>query len=155
MSSEARAKQAPQGAPAWIVTFADLMSLLMCFFVLLLAFSEMDVSKYKEMAGSLRNAFGVQRDIQAKEPPKGINVIAREFSPARPEPTQLNVIRQMTTNDLRVNLDLGKERRRPAPTRRTRTPTRRRAKKPTSRPAKRAVITPSGRPASSAVRRTV
>ncbi len=120
MSSEARAKQAPQGAPAWIVTFADLMSLLMCFFVLLLAFSEMDVSKYKEMAGSLRNAFGVQRDIQAKEPPKGINVIAREFSPARPEPTQLNVIRQMTTNDLRVNLDLGKERHRPVPTPRSR-----------------------------------
>jgi chemotaxis protein MotB len=98
------------------MTFADLMSLLMCFFVLLLAFSEMDVSKYKELAGSLKNAFGVQRDIPVKEPPKGINVIAREFSPARPEPTQFNVIRQMTTNDMRVNLDLGKERRRPVPT---------------------------------------
>ncbi len=120
MSGEASAKKAPQGAPAWVMTFADLMSLLMCFFVLLLAFSEMDVSKYKEMAGSLKNAFGVQREIQVKEPPKGINVIAREFSPARPEPTQLNVIRQMTTNDLRVNLDLGKERRRPVPTPRSR-----------------------------------
>lgn len=117
MSSEAPAKKPqPAGAPAWVMTFADLMSLLMCFFVLLLAFSEMDVSKYKEMAGSLANAFGVQRDVQVKEPPKGINVIAREFSPARPEPTHLNVIRQMTTNDLRVNLDLGKERRRPVPT---------------------------------------
>jgi chemotaxis protein MotB len=116
MSAEASAKQGRQGAPAWVMTFADLMSLLMCFFVLLLAFSEMDVLKYKEMAGSLKNAFGVQREIQVKEPPKGINVIAREFSPARPEPTQLNVIRQMTTNDLRVNLDLGKERRRPVPT---------------------------------------
>ena len=120
MSAEASAKQGRQGAPAWVMTFADLMSLLMCFFVLLLAFSEMDVSKYKEMAGSLKNAFGVQRDIQVKEPPKGINVIAREFSPGRPEPTQLNVIRQMTTNDLRVNLDLGKERRRPVPTPRSR-----------------------------------
>lgn len=99
-----------------MTTFADLMSLLMCFFVLLLSFSEMDVSKYKEMAGSLKDAFGVQRDIRVKEPPKGINVIAREFSPGRPEPTQLNVIRQMTTNDLRINLDLGKERRRPVPT---------------------------------------
>ena len=120
MSAEASANRGRQGAPAWVMTFADLMSLLMCFFVLLLAFSEMDVSKYKEMAGSLKNAFGVQRDIQVKEPPKGINVIAREFSPARPEPTQLNVIRQMTTNDLRVNLDLGKERRRPVPTPRSR-----------------------------------
>ena len=116
MSDEAPAKKAEKGAPAWVMTFADLMSLLMCFFVLLLSFSEMDVSKYKEMAGSMKNAFGVQRDIKVKEPPKGINVIAREFSPGRPEPTTMNVIRQMTTNDLRINLDLGKERRRPVPT---------------------------------------
>lgn len=105
-----------EGLPAWVMTFADLMSLLMCFFVLLLAFSEMDVSKYKEMAGSMRNAFGVQREIKVKEPPKGINVIAREFSPGRPEPTIMNVIRQMTTNDKQVNLDLGKQRHRPVPT---------------------------------------
>lgn len=97
------------------MTFADLMSLLLCFFVLLLSFSEMDVSKYKELAGSLKNAFGVQRDIQVKEPPKGINVIAREFSPGLPEPTPMNVIRQMTTSDLNVNLDLGRLRRPPAP----------------------------------------
>ncbi|GEM_PF-29188 len=116
MSDEAPAKPAEEGLPAWVMTFADLMSLLMCFFVLLLSFSEMDVSKYKEMAGSLKNAFGVQREIKVKEPPKGINVIAREFSPGRPEPTIMNVIRQMTTSDLRVNLDLGKERRRPVPT---------------------------------------
>ncbi len=116
MSEDAPAEKKEKGAPAWVMTFADLMSLLMCFFVLLLSFSEMDVSKYKEMAGSMKNAFGVQRDIKVREPPKGINVIAREFSPGRPEPTHLNVIRQMTTNDLRINLDLGKERRRPVPT---------------------------------------
>jgi chemotaxis protein MotB len=116
MSEDAPAAKKEKGAPAWVMTFADLMSLLMCFFVLLLSFSEMDVSKYKEMAGSMKNAFGVQRDIKVREPPKGINVIAREFSPGRPEPTHLNVIRQMTTNDLRINLDLGKERRRPVPT---------------------------------------
>lgn len=117
MSDDAPRAKAAEGAPAWVMTFADLMSLLMCFFVLLLSFSEMDVSKYKEMAGSMKDAFGVQREIKSKEPPKGINVIAREFSPGRPEPTQLNVIRQMTTSDMRVNLDLGKERHRPAPTR--------------------------------------
>ncbi len=116
MFDDAPAAKATPGAPAWVMTFADLMSLLMCFFVLLLSFSEMDVSKYKEMAGSMKDAFGVQRDIKSKEPPKGINVIAREFSPGRPEPTQLNVIRQMTTSDLRVNLDLGKQRHRPVPT---------------------------------------
>jgi len=116
MSDQAPAQVIEEGLPGWVMTFADLMSLLMCFFVLLLAFSEMDVSKYKEMAGSMKNAFGVQREVKVKEPPKGINIIAREFSPGRPQPTIMNVIRQMTTNDLRVNVDLGKERRQPVPT---------------------------------------
>ena len=116
MFDDAPAPVIEEGLPAWVMTFADLMSLLMCFFVLLLSFSEMDVSKYKEMAGSMKNAFGVQREIKVREPPKGINVIAREFSPGRPEPTIMNVIRQMTTNDLSINLDLGKQRRRPVPT---------------------------------------
>ena len=116
MSDNAQAVVIEEDLPAWVMTFADLMSLLMCFFVLLLSFSEMNVSKYKEITGSMKNTFDVQRDVKVKEPPKGINVIAREFSPGLPEPTVMNVIRQMTTNDLRVNLDLGKERRRPVPT---------------------------------------
>lgn len=116
MSDQAPQKKADAGAPAWVMTFADLMSLLMCFFVLLLSFSEMDVAKYKQLAGSLKMAFGVQREIKAKEPPKGINVIAREFSPGRPAPTPFNVIRQMTTMENNINLDLGKERRKPVPT---------------------------------------
>ncbi|MBN4075668.1 MAG: type VI secretion system protein TssL [SAR86 cluster bacterium] len=59
------------GAPAWMATFADLMSLLMCFFVLLLSFSEMDVQKYKLVAGSMKNAFGVQTEVIATEDPLG------------------------------------------------------------------------------------
>lgn len=77
-----------EGAPAWVVTFGDLMSLLLCFFVLLLSFSEMDKAKYKEVAGSLAKAFGVQRKIKAYEAPKGIKMISRDFDqeliPARP-----------------------------------------------------------------------
>ena len=68
-----------EGAPAWIVTFADLMSLLLCFFVLLLSFSEMDRQKYKEVAGSLSEAFGVQRKEHVYESPKGQRIIARAF----------------------------------------------------------------------------
>ena len=45
------------GAPGWIVTFADMMSLLLCFFVLLLSFSVMDAEKFKAVANSLREAF--------------------------------------------------------------------------------------------------
>jgi chemotaxis protein MotB len=55
------------------------MSLLLCFFVLLLSFSEMDKAKYKEVAGSLAKAFGVQRKVKAFQVPKGIKMIAKDF----------------------------------------------------------------------------
>ncbi len=102
--SKAKA-QAAAGAPAWVMTFADLMSLLMCFFVLLLSFSEMDVQKYKQVAGSMREAFGVQRLIESKIAPKGTSIIAQEFSPGKPTPTPINEIRQQTTDETKDNLD--------------------------------------------------
>ena len=43
----------PEGAPEWMVTFADLMSLLLTFFVLLLSFSNMEIVKFRTMAGSV------------------------------------------------------------------------------------------------------
>jgi chemotaxis protein MotB len=67
------------GAPKWVVTFGDLMSLLLCFFVLLLSFSEMDRQKYKQVAGSLEKAFGVQRKHRVMEIPKGMKLIAKDF----------------------------------------------------------------------------
>jgi chemotaxis protein MotB len=79
-------------------TFADLMSLLMCFFVLLLSFSEMDVLKFKQIAGSMKFAFGVQNKIEVKDIPKGTSVIAMEFRPGRPEPTPIDTIQQQTTD---------------------------------------------------------
>nr|WP_067286081.1 flagellar motor protein MotB [Marinobacterium profundum] len=94
------------GLPAWLATFADLMSLLMCFFVLLLSFSEMDVLKFKQLAGSMREAFGVQNQIKVDDIPKGTSVIAQEFSPGRPEPTPLNEVRQMTINNDLNTLDV-------------------------------------------------
>ena len=93
------------GLPAWLATFADLMSLLMCFFVLLLSFSEMDVQKYKQVAGSMKDAFGVQNEINVKDIPKGTSVIAQEFSPGRPDPTVVNEVRQKTTDSNRNTLD--------------------------------------------------
>lgn len=67
------------GAPKWMVTYGDLMSLLLCFFVLLLSFSEMDNAKYKQVAGSLEKAFGVQRKSKSMEPPRGLRMIAKDF----------------------------------------------------------------------------
>ncbi len=96
------------GSPAWMATFADLMSLLMCFFVLLLSFSEMDAAKFKELAGSLSRAFGVQRDVPANELPKGTSVVSSEFSPGKPDnETFLKIMRQQTTDESKDNLDFG------------------------------------------------
>jgi chemotaxis protein MotB len=72
-------KKIDPGAPKWVVTFGDLMSLLLCFFVLLLSFSEMDRQKYKQVAGSLEKAFGVQRKLRVMEIPKGMKFIAKDF----------------------------------------------------------------------------
>ena len=96
MSDDACPKCPPPGLPGWMGTFADLMSLLMCFFVLLLAFSEMDVLKFKQIAGSMKYAFGVQNKIEAKDIPKGTSVIAMEFKPGRPDPTPIDEIQQHT-----------------------------------------------------------
>lgn len=78
------------------MTFADLMTLLMCFFVLLLSFSELDMIKYKKIAGSMEFAFGVQREIKVKDVPKGTSIIAREFSPGKPLPSAIKVMQQKT-----------------------------------------------------------
>ena len=95
----------PPGAPGWMTTFADLMSLLMCFFVLLLSFSEIDVLKFKELSGSLKYAFGVQHQIEVLDIPKGTSIIALEFSPSIPKDTLLNVIQQETIDVTQNSLD--------------------------------------------------
>lgn len=99
-----RKKKQDEGLPAYMATFADLMSLLMCFFVLLLSFAEIDALKYKMVVKSLENAFGVQREVAANEIPKGTSIIAQEFSPGEPKPTPLKVVRQETTDETREQL---------------------------------------------------
>ncbi|WP_199609072.1 flagellar motor protein MotB [Flocculibacter collagenilyticus] len=93
---EEECKCPPEGLPAWMGTFADLMSLLMCFFVLLLAMSEMDVLKFKQIAGSMKFAFGVQNKLEVKDIPKGTSIIAQEFRPGKPDPTPIEIIQQQT-----------------------------------------------------------
>lgn len=89
---------ASRGSPPWLITFADLMVLLMCFFVLMLSFSEMDPQKFKQMSGALNEAFGVQRDVTATDAPEGTSLDAQEFSPALPDPTTDSAVRQHTTD---------------------------------------------------------
>lgn len=94
------------GAPAWMATFADMATLLMAFFVLILSFAEMNVPKFKQISGSMKNSFGIQRLIPIVEPPKADSLVAREFSPARAEPTPLNQVRQETTDERKENVEL-------------------------------------------------
>lgn len=86
----------PVGAPAWMATFADLATLLMAFFVLLLSFAEMNVPKFKQISGSLKDSFGVQKIIPVVEQPKGTTVIEMNFSPS-PSPSVTQEMTQDTT----------------------------------------------------------
>ena len=60
----ARRKEAHGGGHGWFVTFADLMGLLVSFFVMLVAFSNQDAKKVQAVAGSMRDAFGVQQEAR-------------------------------------------------------------------------------------------
>jgi chemotaxis protein MotB len=60
----ARRKEAHGGGHGWFVTFADLMGLMMSFFVMLVAFSNQDQQKLQIVAGSMRDAFGVQDKVR-------------------------------------------------------------------------------------------
>ncbi|WP_439899050.1 flagellar motor protein MotB [Photobacterium leiognathi] len=78
---EEQACKCKKGAPPWMATFADLATLLMCFFVLLLSFSEMDVLKFKQIAGSMKYAFGVQNMLEVNDIPKGTSGDSSRVSP--------------------------------------------------------------------------
>ena len=67
------------GGHGWFVTFADLMGLMMSFFVMLVAFSNQDQQKLKIVAGSMREAFGVQTEARYS------GIIETDGLPTRPK----------------------------------------------------------------------
>ncbi len=105
MSDQEECDCPPEGLPQYMGTFADLMALLMCFFVLLLSFSEMDLLKFKQIAGSMKFAFGVQNKVDVKDIPKGTSIIAREFSPGKPQPTIIEAVMQQTIDITKETLE--------------------------------------------------
>lgn len=92
-------EEAKPGAPMWIVTFADLMSLLMCFFVMLLSMASMNAMKFKQVADSLEKAFGVQRETTDLDPPKGTSPDFKHFVPGKPSEQSSDTVRQDTTEE--------------------------------------------------------
>lgn len=95
----------PVGAPAWMATFADMATLLMAFFVLILSFAEFNVPKFKQISGSLRNAFGVQKVVPIVEQPKGTTILSLNFSPS-PSKSVTNEMTQQTTQVNQPDLEV-------------------------------------------------
>ncbi len=95
----------PKGAPAWMATFADMATLLMAFFVLILSFAEFNVPKFKQISGSMKNAFGIQRIIPVVEQPKGTTLLSLNFSP-NPTPSVTENLKQQTTETDQKNVEL-------------------------------------------------
>lgn len=93
------ARRSRRSGNSWMLTYADLMSLLLCFFVLLVSFSQMDRVRFKEMAGQLSEAFGVQRELPADRIPMGTSAALQNFSPGEPVPIPSEELRQLTTQE--------------------------------------------------------
>jgi chemotaxis protein MotB len=101
------------GGHGWFVTFADLMGLMMSFFVMLVAFSTMDNNKLKIVAGSMRDAFGVQTNVRysgivesdglpTRPKLKNVEHISPDESSANPTPDQKDNSRE---NGARIKID--------------------------------------------------
>ena len=80
----------PTQAPAWMATFSDLGTLLMAFFVLILAQSVIDSPRAEEVMGSLRLAFGVERIVPQLEIPMGETLLETQYTPSEAENTILD-----------------------------------------------------------------
>ncbi|MBF0348789.1 MAG: OmpA family protein [Magnetococcales bacterium] len=77
-----RGKKCPackKGTPLWFISWADMATLLLCFFVIIVAYSTVEITKFKELAGTFKDQFGVQR-IEKISPILGSqNLIGSEF----------------------------------------------------------------------------
>jgi chemotaxis protein MotB len=96
------------GGHGWFVTFADLMGLLVAFFVMLVAFSTQDSAKLQIVAGSMRDAFGVQQNVRysgiievdglpTRPKVKNVAKIHPSESSATPSPDEKDHTRQFGT----------------------------------------------------------
>ncbi|MGC6392034.1 MAG: OmpA family protein [Alphaproteobacteria bacterium] len=94
----------PVGAPAWMATFADMATLLMAFFVLILSFAEFNVPKFKQISGSMKDSFGVQKIIPVVEQPKGTTLLQLSFSPS-PSPSVIDEVTSDTQDTTKPELE--------------------------------------------------
>ena len=93
-----------KGAPAWMATFADMATLLMAFFVLILSFSSVNVPKFEQVAGSLKLAFGIKRVVAKVSIPMAETIIVSTFTLSEAAPTVLPQPTQSVVDPSRRNV---------------------------------------------------
>lgn len=92
------------GAPAWMATFADMATLLMAFFVLILSFSSVNVPKFEQVAGSLKLAFGIKRVVAKVSIPMAETLIVSTFTLSEAAPTVIPQSTQAVDDSTRRNI---------------------------------------------------
>ena len=92
------------GAPAWMATFADMATLLMAFFVLILSFSSVNVPKFEQVAGSLKLAFGIKRVVAKVSIPMAETLIVSSFTLSEAAPTVIPQATQTAEDSTRRNI---------------------------------------------------
>jgi chemotaxis protein MotB len=92
------------GAPAWMATFADMATLLMAFFVLILSFSSVNVPKFEQVAGSLKLAFGIKRVVAKVSIPMAETLIVSSFTLSEAAPTVIPSATQSVDDSSRRNI---------------------------------------------------
>ena len=101
---EKECPECPGGAPPWMATFADMATLLMAFFVLLLSFASVNVPKFEQVSGSLKVAFGVARVIPKIMLPMGETLLRTEFTPTEAERTLIPNKSQQVEDETKDNV---------------------------------------------------
>ncbi len=81
---------ARRGAPLWVITFADMVTLLLAYFVLILSFSELNLTRFHDVTGSLQKSLGKQEALPTVvSPPAETQLTAGPTAEALPLPEQL------------------------------------------------------------------
>jgi chemotaxis protein MotB len=83
------------GAPEWVVTFGDMMSLLLTFFVLLLSFSSVEAEKFKVVAGYMRQAFGLQTERSYTGVPMGTTILSTDARQTTSPADELDLVQKL------------------------------------------------------------
>ena len=113
MSNDKR--KAGTETPPWMVTYADMMALLLCLFVLLLSFSEIDSDSFKQNAGPINNAFGIVKTSPDTPNPSATQIpitITDPSKKSRPEQKLMFVLQQTLSREIMnrvISLDVTKD----------------------------------------------